>query len=328
MNTTAKKRIGFLFGAGVSIPAGMPSTLSITEKVLSGDGIMRHSDECFYFGEPLFHHMGFPDECVPRIISFLDRIKSEIELYYLKYPYKVEFNYEDYYYLASQIFDAEIGEYDNPAILPLIEKIRPDLEHLLIGKENEVRKKWELYQLVDEAKNYIKDIIWRMLNISPTTLDYLGVLKDCYEDDDISSLYIFTLNHDVVLEKYFSANAIEYDSGFTRKTDNLMVWRPSFLDHARYKIRLLKLHGSVDWFRFRPEGSDWNEEIIGIPKGLTNYHMRDWVGRKIQALDRRPLFLVGTYNKILDYVGGIYDDLFYHFYKSTERYKRLSSLWL
>src|SRR3990167_4204242 len=112
----------------------MPSTKSITDKVLSGDGIMRHSDGCFYFGEPLYGHMGFPDEYVPRITAFLDRIKSEIELYYLKYPFKIEFNYEDYYYLASQIFDAEIGEYDNPAILPLIEKIKPDLEHLLIGK--------------------------------------------------------------------------------------------------------------------------------------------------------------------------------------------------
>ena len=34
-----KKRIVYLFGAGVSIPAGMPSTQSITDMVLSGKNV-------------------------------------------------------------------------------------------------------------------------------------------------------------------------------------------------------------------------------------------------------------------------------------------------
>ncbi len=35
------QRVSFLFGSGVSTPAGMPSVSQITEKVLSGNGVMR-----------------------------------------------------------------------------------------------------------------------------------------------------------------------------------------------------------------------------------------------------------------------------------------------
>ena len=44
--------IVFLFGAGVSIPAGMPSTADITQRVLCGDGVARHTDGSYYFCKP------------------------------------------------------------------------------------------------------------------------------------------------------------------------------------------------------------------------------------------------------------------------------------
>ena len=72
----------FLFGSGVSIPSGMPSVSAITERVLSGTGVMRHSNGNFYFGEPLYAHVGLQDEYVPRVVSFLNRLKIEVESYY------------------------------------------------------------------------------------------------------------------------------------------------------------------------------------------------------------------------------------------------------
>ncbi len=37
------KRVSFLLGSGVSIPARMPSVNDITKRVLSGMGVMRHT---------------------------------------------------------------------------------------------------------------------------------------------------------------------------------------------------------------------------------------------------------------------------------------------
>ena len=59
-------RIAFLFGAGVSIPAGLPDTQSITSQRISGDNIMHDSDGNYYFGEPEYAHTGNL-QCVPRI---------------------------------------------------------------------------------------------------------------------------------------------------------------------------------------------------------------------------------------------------------------------
>jgi len=101
-------RIAFLLGSGVSIPAEMPSTENITEKILSGEGIMRHTDGHYYFDRPLFAHIGIPDEYVSQVVIFLKRLKVEIDLYYLYQPWHFT-NYEDLYYVVSQIEDSELG---------------------------------------------------------------------------------------------------------------------------------------------------------------------------------------------------------------------------
>ena len=66
------KTIAFLFGSGISIPADMPSTGKITERVISGEGIIRNTDETYSFNE---HPNGKQDECVPRVIGFLKRLE-------------------------------------------------------------------------------------------------------------------------------------------------------------------------------------------------------------------------------------------------------------
>ena len=42
---------------------------------------MRHTNGNYYFGQPLYAHAGFPDEYVPRVITFLKRLYGEIERY-------------------------------------------------------------------------------------------------------------------------------------------------------------------------------------------------------------------------------------------------------
>lgn len=55
------KNICFLLGAGISIPAGLPSTDEITERVLSGNNIRRYSDENYYPSESVISHVAPSD---------------------------------------------------------------------------------------------------------------------------------------------------------------------------------------------------------------------------------------------------------------------------
>jgi hypothetical protein len=319
-------KIAFLFGSGISIPAGMPSTQDITKLVLSGENIMRDTDGNFYFGKPKFAHVGFPDEYVPRILKYLERLKSEIDLYYSNDPER-NTNYEDLHYIASQIDDSEMGEIDNPVVQSFIDKIRPDLNPLLIGKEYEVRKQWELHELTGEATYYISDIVWLMLSKRPTYIAHLNFIKEACLDKLFSDVAIFTLNHDLILEEFLIQNGIQFTDGFSESVNNVRCWNPGFFESELYKIRLFKLHGSIDWFRLRPEkGGNWGDELTGIPKKwkLFPAFTEDPQGNiELDAVDHRPKILIGTFNKMLDYLRDIYTPLFCLFYRQLSYAQRL-----
>ncbi|MBW2062513.1 MAG: SIR2 family protein, partial [Deltaproteobacteria bacterium] len=264
--------IAFLLGSGISLPAGLPSTASITDITLAGEGLRRFTTGSYSFGEPL-HGGHFPDEYIPRILKFLKRLKVEIDHYYSP-PINHNTNYEDLYYVASQIYDSERGEYDNPAIQPLIDKILPDIRHLLIGQDNEIRKRWELIEIAGEAVNYIKDITWCLLSKRPEQLDHLNAIIGACQDECLSRLDIFTLNHDTVLEQCLLNSGIEVVDGFSSPQNKVRYWSPSLFDSESKKVRLFKLHGSVDWFKFRPDGSIFEEESIGIPVEPDIWHTK------------------------------------------------------
>ncbi len=76
------QKVSFLFGSGISIPAGMPCVKQITEKVRSGTGVRRYTGGTYIFGEPPNADAGIPDEYVPRVVAFLKRLSVEVEQYY------------------------------------------------------------------------------------------------------------------------------------------------------------------------------------------------------------------------------------------------------
>ena len=66
------ERVSFLLGSGVSIPAGMPSVKDITERVLSGMEIYRHTDGKYYIGPPDDIMEGY----VERVVEFLSTLST------------------------------------------------------------------------------------------------------------------------------------------------------------------------------------------------------------------------------------------------------------
>ena len=309
------QKLSFLLGSGVSRPAKMPSVIQITEKVLSGNGIMRHTDGNYYFGSPLYAHAGFPDEYIPRVVAFLKRLSVEIEQYY-SFDRDRAITYEDLFYVAAQIHDSEMGEYDNPIAQAFIDKIMPDIKPLLVRHKNETRKQWKLHEIANEATHYIHDIVWHSLATEPANLDYLHCVKEVCQDIKLKSVDLFSLNHDIVFEQCFQAWGVKYTEGFGEPINGVRYWSPELFDVPSIKVRLFKLHGSVNWFLFRANAVSWRNEPVGIPLNGDFWHTQDPDGQLQTPVDGRPMLLAGTFNKMLQYTSGIYADLYYQMYRA------------
>ena len=164
-------------------------------------------------------------------------------------------------------------------------------------------------------------------------------------DQYLNNIFIFTLNHDTVLEEFFVKNKIEFNDGFETVENFLSTWKPNyFLNNS--KISLLKLHGSINWYRVRPyyinnkqpiidpdtleeinddskNADPWKDEFICKAKYLINNHIgkninelyTDKYNRRFDIIEKRPKVLIGTINKLLKYNGDIYNDLQFYFRK-------------
>jgi len=313
-------RITFLLGSGISISVGLPSTKDLTEKIMTGEGIKRDSDGTYCLGQA---HNGSEKEYIQIVTKFLKRIKVEVDSYY-KTKHEREINYEDLYYIASQICDNESGEYDNPAIQAMIEKIIPDIASLFPGKENEHREIWTLLYISSNTTDYIKDVVWRLIiSKKPENLDRLNIFRDAFCDKDISHLDIFTLNHDTVLEDYLFQNNIKLVDGFDKPENSVRYWNPNLFTQKSCKIRLFKLHGSLNWFLFRSVKENIVIERIGsIPSNISCWDTYDPEGQRYTT-PGSPCILVGTFNKMLEYTGAIYFELHCQFYHTLQSIDQL-----
>ena len=129
---------------------------------------------------------------------------------------------------------------------------------------------------------------------------------------------IATLCHDTHVETHLKEKeGIALADGFSEKEkEGVRYWDGDFSSNS--KTPFLKLHGSVDWFLFRPDcSSPWYDERIGIRrKGGHNHTKRDAVPR--MRPESIPMLLIGTFNKVADYSQGIFLDL-HHRFRSTLR---------
>jgi len=151
------------------------------------------------------------------------------------------------------------------------------------------------------------------LNKSPQNYCKLEIFKDIVTDKNISQVNIFTLNHDLVLEDAFSKWNIKYNDGFSEPINNIRYWENGLIYKKKEKVKIIKLHGSINWFRYRIIDGDWNNESIGIPLSHDYYHTKNPDGKNQWPPDGRPKILVGTFNKMLQYTSGIYTTLFTEF---------------
>lgn len=296
-------------GSGVSYESGLARVGEITRSLLN-DEWYSHTDELFYHGpepNPVFRSQNW----VLRIQPFLKTLKSYADEYSTMKT-GTDANYEDLYYLVRQLMDEYQGRVENPAILRFALEIRAKLKDLctpmpLTGEEVTSER------LVRRASEFIQCVVWHMLysDKPPTGMD---IIKELALSQDVERLNIFTLNHDLLVENLFDSNKIQFADGFGPQDGQVCFFEPSCYETGP-KVRLFKLHGSINWFQFRSEKDGTTIDRFGRPRHSDFWHLKDSTGNILRNLRGIPVFLSGTYNKMLDYGSGIHAEMHFRFYQ-------------
>ncbi|MGH8543765.1 MAG: SIR2 family protein [Gammaproteobacteria bacterium] len=287
----------------------------ITERVLLGEGVFRHSDGSWHLGTAPSPPLAWDTkERLGPIRRFLKRLKTEVDGYYD--PERHSATYEDLHFMASQVHDALNREYENPAVRALIERLQSESELFDPEPDASVGRNWSLLDLSREATEYVHDVATALLG-PPTRLDVLPFVVDACRDLPGSDLTIATLNHDTLIERILKHVGIEFSDGFGPAQPGVRYFDPALLD-ASEELRLLKVHGSVNWFRLRPDEGDWTEDKVGIFETRDFYHSTRPDGRP-QIPEERPTILIGTFNKQIRYTDWFFSEIFSRFQQALKR---------
>lgn len=303
-------KLAFLIGAGVSTVAGIPCTRDITERVLSAEGVAKHTNDTFYFGPSLFGHVGIPDNDTNRVKEFIKLLSSEANEYARSSGFPSP-NHEDLFELATQIQDYLFREFWVPTARDFVNRISDRSTEIRIPRPNDDHEGiMSLGPLARECCNYIADITWHMVAKRVESRQvHEVIIEACREAKEVS---IFTLNYDTLLEQSLKKHTIAFETGFGPFDGHARYWSPSILAQTRYKIELIKLHGSISWFFLESEKFGgrvaWVENSpFGVP---------DSEGKAQYSNPDRPLILLGGIHKILRYNSGIFAYLNAHFWNS------------
>jgi hypothetical protein len=301
-------RVIIVLGSGASTGAGMPSVTEITEQVLSGDRTTRHGDDyrIGVLAAPSNEPFRAPVEETVRTVR---QMRDICDSYFGAHDKPRLTNYEDIAYVAGQIRDTLSSEYENPALNPLVEDMTRG------GGYDTVRDR------AGDVVGYIEDVVTQMLSRPGGPFGHLRSICDAFLDERVEQLDLFTLNHDLVIDKALREAAAPFSDGFGQEHGSLRIWNDNFQVPTR---RVFKLHGAIDWFRYPLTIGGWNGQVVARSSDGDPFHPRGPAEEDLgfPALGR-PQVLTGTFNKILSYQTGIFDDQHVHFHDALRDADRL-----
>jgi SIR2-like protein len=298
-------RTVFLLGSGISIDAEMPCVKSITQQVVSGDGVFLHSAKVFVIDATNPNYTLLRPPVMP-VLDLIGDIRALATSYFGREP-----TYEEISQIARQLDNALSGEYESAAVMPLVSE--------LVQRDYAQQDHDRLREITGLTHKYITDIVRTMLDKPPQRLDHLDALIEA--SATLGEVDLVTLNHDLVLEAALDARAVPYSDGFDRSGEDVRLWADEWHDH----VRLLKLHGSLDWWGYQMADEPWRGWVTARHKGDDAIHPRR-SGILDYPHDLRPVFLTGTFDKILAYETWIFPDQHLRFQEGLRQANRVISI--
>ena len=190
------------------------------------------------------------------------------------------------------------GEWDNPAHGPLISTLRRTYGD-------------DLIHLATEGTRYIRDVVAQLLDRDCGEQGHLRFLVDAARDAAFQRYTVFTLNHDVPIERALQAAGILYTDGTSQIGPACWRWSAENLDSQMAGTRLYKLHGSIGWHHEMDDSS--------VSDRSTGPGSRSDLRRLPASSDRRTPDPRGNARQVFNYVQGIFADLFYAFRECLRR---------
>ncbi|MDA3838890.1 MAG: SIR2 family protein [Candidatus Delongbacteria bacterium] len=295
MEKQNKRKLVFLFGAGISKSAGLPLGNELTEKLLN-------TDKYYIYGKDYKW-----DENPPMGTNYSTKEHDAIKFIYdyLKNNGEPNPNYERIYYLAelaalySIKMDSENKDLQKE--FPLRPELYPFFKTLPVSDK-------PIYEFYSSVCNYIQQFICKELNIAfdmEKASSDLSVIIDSCKDNFFDEIIIFTLNHDILLESLFGYNKIAYNDGFSFNCeDKFYHWDYSqFKDTS--KVKLIKLHGSIYWYK------NSKNKLINEINGHDSTSLEfAW------PMSYYPIFLTGTDNKYFNYTHSHFLEMLNYLYET------------
>jgi hypothetical protein len=297
-------------GAGVSVPSQLPTAAELTDRLFQPSSI--DTDE------------------TRKIRALLKRIRDydtadirRVGLYRQGDGFRASgainrgeaSTYEDLFFLCQQINLWCIGLSDNSQTTPFMEAIEREAGDLLNGASFDARMN-ELSKLGRPACSYIEAVAAETLQREYAA--GLDLLLELAADPAIDQLNIATLNHDTLVEQFLSAAGVEYADGFGERDGDVRWADDRAYDGPGARVRLFKLHGSLNWYSFKYRGG-WKTALLG---GRDPSGAHDASGNLLSAERSSPSFLSGL-NKSVSYHRGVYADVHFRFLELLRRCDRM-----
>ncbi|CAD0009718.1 SIR2 family protein [Flavobacterium salmonis] len=271
-----KKHLTVILGAGFSANAGMPTANDIAikfnrdlrEKLLSAS-----SSEWFWIDDKTenFIHNGRLNYDYLAYSYVFDEL---VKIYVLD---KGNFiYYEDFYQYIIDNF--ENPEWVENLFQTAKKALLIDKPFFLEEKNSEYYKSYlfafdhKQFSRVNTILNYlIGDILAVIPKQNEELIEiYKGFISYITTFDEVD---IFTLNHDILLEHLLNINNVNYSKGFNIENSPIVHNDepvPYFNNEFKEKIRIHKLHGSLDFYQFRHYK---NEGMFSQPTDKVDYFM-------------------------------------------------------
>lgn len=304
----------FFFGSGISFDsykpfgAGVGTVGNITRRVLTDQ--LRETGGIFVPAaggtDPTFL------ESSRRAQGLLLHLKGELDGH-LRPREGRESHYEDLYAACLQIFQDESGEIPSPLIERSIKAVRLATAPLYVDLP---RGGWgdQFLSLVESALRLIQSVVWLELGQvrDPIKLDLISAVAR-----ETEVLDIFTLNHDTLVERLLNRDKIDFRDGFGGFQEGYRIFNGEW---DGPKVRLLKLHGSVNWhFTTFTRSKGVMKQYAAFDTDIAKCLFE---GKRVDA---RPLpeFLTGTTVKEQAYGHSVIGEIFARFRKFSSDHRRI-----
>lgn len=314
-------------GSGVSRASGLPGVKEITNRILNDacDSDAERTRQYRWSGHDKHQSTGLVRKA-QRLLRLLAQIDEHYRISIAPSEsggqyrhtgsiYRQDTTYEDLFYLAEQIRDCCVGLTDEApvgAFVDIVEQRAGDL----LESENRDARIINMYHLAAEAVRYIEWAVADSLQVEHVT--GLDLIVELARSDQIDRLDIITLNHDTLVETLLAEKNINVADGFGAIDGDVRWHDDRVYDADNARVRLVKLHGSINWYKFRVS----DPQLAAIMPGADPLQCHDANGRKLESALRTPSFLSGV-NKILAYNKGVYADVFFRFHQFLREHRTI-----